>query len=158
MRLGYLFRKQYAAGEVLGNLACYQVALGGSRQSVLIGIFFHQILIGIADKSQNGFVRGVRLADERAGKAVYDILLGKLVVPVCHKTLFYNVLDILDQHALAVLVFDKFEDLFDLLLACALVFINIRIRLANGNRYFRSVVIGKSAVAFNYLHNVRSLS
>ena len=95
--LGDVFGQEYPAGKVLGNFAGDEVALGGRRAGVLVGVLLHYVLVGIFDERKNALVRGVGFADERTLVAVEDIGLHELVLLQLHQLFLDHVLNIFDQ-------------------------------------------------------------
>ena len=98
--------QQNAAGDVLGHLAGHVVPLDRVDGGVLVGVFLLDFLVVAFDEAENLVVGGVGAADQIAGIAVGDVLLGHLVGPVGHDLRLHQVLDFLHTggavHLLAV--------------------------------------------------------
>ena len=56
-----LFRQNHAAGQIFGNLAGDQVALGRGHNGIFIAVFFHNVFIAVTNQGEDGFVGGIGL-------------------------------------------------------------------------------------------------
>ena len=152
VRLRDLFGQQDAAGEVFGHFARDEVALGRRGERVFVGVFLHHVLIRVADEAEDGLVRRVRLAHERAVVAVDDVRFGEGVVPLLHQLLLDDVLDVLDEHALFLFPLDVGEDGLDLCARGALFGLHLRVCLADRDGDLRAVVLDDRSVSLDDLH------
>ena len=110
MCLNDLFRKQNALCQILGYLTCDQVSLRRSDIRIFVGVFLHYILIAVFDQTHDRVICGIGTADHFSGVTINDILLGQLILSLCHKLLLDHILDVLYHKVIRFLIFDTGND------------------------------------------------
>ena len=88
-------RQQQPLTQVPGDLAGHVVPLGGVDHRVLVGVLLLGLLVAALDKAEDLLIGGVAAADQGAGIAVGDVVLGHLVGAVGHDLVLHQVLDLL---------------------------------------------------------------
>ena len=152
VRLGNFFGQQDTAGQILRDLARNQIALGGSRARVLVGVFLHYVLIIVFNEGKYAFVRGVRLADKRTLVTVKDIRLHKLILLNFHQLFLYHILNIFDEHASSVARSDIVHDCVNLRVVNPVLEIDRFVCPAYSPYNLALVEINGRPVALNNLH------
>ena len=150
--LGDLLRQQQTTGQVPAHLTGNVVALGGGDGGVLVGVLLGQVLVVVADQSQNGLVGGVCLAHQSAGIAVDDISLGQLILLRLHQALLHHILYVFHQQALAVLAGYGVGDGFNGGIVHAIGFLHRQIGLLNGHDNLAAVKVYSGAISLDYFH------
>ena len=151
----HLMGQEDALGDVLGHLACHIVTLDSVDGGVLVGVFLLDFLVVALNEAEDAVIGGVGLAQQAAGIAVGDVLLGHLVVAVGHDTLFHQILDLLHGRAAAHLLTGDLHpvgDAADLQIRHAELLLCAAVGLVNGGIYLLSVKDFLCAVSFNDLH------
>ena len=155
VRLDDVLRQQHAGRQILGDLACHIVALDGVDGRVLVGVFLLDLFVVRLDEGQDLLVRRVGLADERAGIAVGDIVLGDLKRAVRHDLVLDQVLDLLDGQGTVhgqTAVFHALGDAADLHRRQPVGFFHNVICPCDGGDDLHNIEDGFRAVAFDNLH------
>ena len=161
MRLDDVLRQQHAGRQILGDLARHIVALDGVDGRVLVGVFLLDLLVVRLDEGQDLLVRRVGLADERAGIAVGDIVLGDLKRAVRHDLVLDQVLDLLDGQGTVhgqTAVFHTLGDAADLHRRHARVLCDDVVGLGHGRDDLDQIEGSLRAVSLDDLHAGSSLS
>ena len=156
--LGDLLRQQKAAGQIPAHLTGNVVSLGGGNGGVLVGVLLGQILVVVADQSQNGLVGGVGLAHQSAGIAVDDVGLGQLILVRLHQALLHHILYVLHQQTLAGLAGHGVGNGFNGSIVQAIWFLHRQVGLLNGQHDLTAVKVHGRAVSLDYFHALRSFS
>ena len=155
MRLDDVLRQQHAGRQILGDLARHIVALDGVDGRVLVGVFLLDLLVVRLDEGQDLLVRRVGLADERAGIAVGDIVLGDLKRAVRHDLVLDQVLDLLDGQGAVhgqTAVFHTLGDAADLHRRHARVLCDDVVGLGHGRDDLDQIEGSLRAVSLDDLH------
>ena len=152
--LGDVLGQENTPGQVPAHLAGDVVPLGGGDHGVLVGVLLSQLLVLVAEQSQNGLVGGVGLPDQGPVIAVDDIGLCQVEHVPLHQPLLHQVLDVLHQDALALLGLNTVDDGIDLLPADPLLLRYLGVGLLYGNNDLATVVVHAGAVPFNDFHIV----
>ena len=96
-----LLGQQDALGDVLGHLTGHVVPLNGVDRGVLVGVLLLHFLVVALDEAQDAAVGRIGLAQETAGIAVSNILLGHFKSAVGHDGLLHQVLNFFHRRAAA---------------------------------------------------------
>ena len=151
--LADLLRQQDAAGQVAAHLAGNIVALGGGDDGVLVGVLFGQLLVGVAQQGENGFVGGVLLAHQSPGIAVDDIGLGQRILVQLHELMLHHILNVLHQQAGAVLLLHRVGNGADLIFRDAFLGVHGCIGLLDRPDDFAAVKVDRVAIPFDNFHH-----
>ena len=155
MRLDDVLRQQHAGRQILGDLTRHIVALDGVDGRVLVGVFLLDLFVVRLDEGQDLLVRRVGLADERAGIAVGDIVLGDLKRAVRHDLVLNQVLDLLDGQGTVhgqTAVFHALGDAADLHRRHARVLCDDVVGLGHGRDDLDQIEGSLRAVSLDDLH------
>ena len=155
--LGDVLGQKNTPGQVPAHLSGDVIPLGGGDHGVFIGVLLGQLLVFVAQQGQDGFVGGIGLPDQRPVVAVDDIGLGQVELVPGHQPLLHQVLDVLHQHAGALLALDAVDDGVDVRPAHPLRFRDFSVGLFNRGDNFAAVVVHTGAVPFNNLHSCSPL-
>ena len=151
--------KQQPLTEVPGDLAGHVVPLGGVHHWVLVGVLLLGLLVAALDEAEDLFIGGVAAANQGAGIAVGDIVLGHLVGAVGHDLIFHQILNFFHRGRavhLQAAELHEFCDAPDLHGRHAGALFHAVVGLGNGSNDFFNVENNFCSVAFDDFH-ARSL-
>ena len=147
--------QQNTVGNVLGDLARHIVTLHGVDSGVLIGILLLDLFIVAFDQAENAVVRGIGLAEQTAGIAIGDILLGNFKSAMRHNGFFYQVLNFLHGRAASHFFAGNLHALgnpLNLKRGQADLFIGRRVGLGHGGIDLPNIKVGFSSVSLDNFH------
>jgi len=136
-----LLRQNESPGQILRNFSGNQVSLRRGHDGIFIGVLFHDILIAVANKGKNGFIRSVGLAHQRPGITVNDIGLRQLEFPQLHQLGLNHILNIFYQVSIFLFLFNIISNFFNIFSSHSISCIYSFVSLLNGNNDFASVKI-----------------
>ena len=146
---------QDTAGDVLGNLTGHVVTLNSVDGGVLVGVLLLDLFVVALDQAEDPVIGGVGLAQQAAGIAVSNVLLGDLKGTVSHDGLFHQVLNLFHRAAAAQLLTGNLNTLcnaLDLQRGHADRFFHTVIGLGDGILYFFNNELFFGSVTFNDFH------
>jgi len=133
MSTGNLFRQHNPARQITGYFSGNKVTLGGNHNGVLVGIFFHDILVLVADQRQDGFIRRIGFTDKGPVVAINNVGFGQFVTAAVHDLLFDHILDIFHKEAFPFLSFYEGGDGINIRFRKSFSLLHCFIGLLNGN-------------------------
>ena len=147
--------KQYAIGNIPGNLTCHIITLGRVYDGVFIGIFLFDFLIITFDKRKNFIVGRIAFTDQGTDIAICNIVFGNFESAVRHDLLFHQILNFFNGGgAVKGLAGDNdgFGNPLDLQFRHSIGFVNRIISLGNRNTDLIDVEVFFGTVSFNNSH------
>ena len=150
--LGDVFGEQNSPRKVLGNFARNEVALSGRGVRVLVGVFLHDVLIGVLYEREYALVSGVCLSDECALIAVEDVCLHELELLQFHQLFLDHVLDVLYKQSGSVTGSNVVDDRSNLFVGGSVLEVYCLIGLVDGVIDLASVEVYGLSVSFNNFH------